>query len=323
MFQVRTYTENDLAALVSLMRAINAADDDELIDSVEEWQEQFSRPNFVPEQNVFLVQNDRRALVAMGQLHFSNDPDEQGFRTSFQVHPDWRGQGVEDLILARLEARARERIGEARSENVYLGTGTREPDVQARRAAERAGMREIRRFWLMTRDNLDELSRPQFPTGLVARPFRLGEDDEPSRLAVNDAFSEHFGYTEETPEVWNHFIHSPRFRPDLSVVVQDTNSGQIAGYSLNMVNPYEHARLGSRRGWVEILGVRRAYRRQGLGEATLIQGMLHMRDAGMDHAALGCDAENTTGATRLYFRVGFKMHRTTVLYFKRIREASP
>lgn len=322
MFQVRTYTEDDLGAIVSLVQAINAGDNDELIDSVEEWQEQFSRPNFEPSQNVFLVENDQAALIGMGHLHFSNDPDEQGFRTSFHVHPDWRGQGVEDLILARLEAGARERISEARSENVYFGTGLREHDVQAQHAAERAGMREIRRFWLMTRENLDELPAPHFPTGLVARPFRIGEDDEPSRCAVNDAFSEHFGYTEETPETWNHFIYSPRFRPDLSVVVEEPRSHEIVGYSLNMVNPHEHARLGTRRGWVEILGVRRAYRRQGLGEATLIQGMRHMRAAGMDHAALGCDAENTTGATRLYFRVGFKVHRTTVLYFKRIREAT-
>ncbi|MCD6555341.1 MAG: GNAT family N-acetyltransferase [Anaerolineae bacterium] len=73
-------------------------------------------------------------------------------------------------------------------------------------------------------------------------------------------------------------------------------------------------RTGRREGWVDTLCVRRPYRRRGVGEALLLAGLHKLRDAGLEIAALGTDAENLTGAVRLYERVGFREARRWVNY---------
>ena len=57
-------------------------------------------------------------------------------------------------------------------------------------------------------------------------------------------------------------------------------------------------------GHVNILGVRPGWRRRGLGRALLLHSFRELRDRGRLKADLGVDAENTTGAVRLYERAG-------------------
>ena len=91
---------------------------------------------------------------------------------------------------------------------------------------------------------------------------------------------------------------------------------EIAGLCLCDVNEEHIARIGRREGWVDILGVRRPYRHQCLGRALLLAGLRVLKEAGMESAALGVDAESLTGATRLYESVGFVECRRYVLYWR-------
>ena len=99
---------------------------------------------------------------------------------------------------------------------------------------------------------------------------------------------------------------------------------EITGLCLCDVNKEHIARIGRKEGWVDILGVRRAYRHQGLGRALLLAGLHVLKEAGMESAmplvlrpkdsGLGVDAESLTGATRLYESVGFVERRRYILY---------
>jgi len=60
-------------------------------------------------------------------------------------------------------------------------------------------------------------------------------------------------------------------------------------------------------GWISILGVRRRWRRRGLGEALLRHAIRTLHARGLRRAGLGVDAESPTGATRLYERVGMRV----------------
>jgi ribosomal protein S18 acetylase RimI-like enzyme len=68
--------------------------------------------------------------------------------------------------------------------------------------------------------------------------------------------------------------------------------------------------------WVAILGVRRDWRRHGLGEALLRQAFHDLAERGRRRIVLGVDAENTTGATRLYTRVGMAVAYQEDIYEK-------
>lgn len=67
-----------------------------------------------------------------------------------------------------------------------------------------------------------------------------------------------------------------------------------------------------------MLGTRRGYRRRGLGRAMLLAGLRVLEQAGMDDAKLGVDAENPSGALRLYESVGFGRIRTWVTHAKEL-----
>jgi mycothiol synthase len=71
-------------------------------------------------------------------------------------------------------------------------------------------------------------------------------------------------------------------------------------------------------GHVELLGVRRPWRRQGLGEALLLHSFQAFRALGWTRGTLGVDASSPTGATRLYERAGMRVYRDT-LFLERPR----
>ncbi len=70
---------------------------------------------------------------------------------------------------------------------------------------------------------------------------------------------------------------------------------------------------------VDDLGVRRAYRRRGLGMAQLRHVFAAFYARGIRRVGLGVDAENVTGATRLYGRAGMRVYRAWDLYDKELR----
>ena len=72
-------------------------------------------------------------------------------------------------------------------------------------------------------------------------------------------------------------------------------------------------------GWIRTLGVRRAWRKRGLGEALLLHSFGEFYKRGTKTIGLGVDAENPTGATRLYQKAGMHVASEYVTYEKELR----
>jgi ribosomal protein S18 acetylase RimI-like enzyme len=62
--------------------------------------------------------------------------------------------------------------------------------------------------------------------------------------------------------------------------------------------------------------VRRTWRKHGLGRALLVASLLKAREMGHAAVGLNVDAENLTGAVRLYESVGFAVTATLVAYHR-------
>ena len=71
-------------------------------------------------------------------------------------------------------------------------------------------------------------------------------------------------------------------------------------------------------GWIGILGVRRPWRRRGLGRALLLHAFHEFRARGFTEAGLGLDAASLTGATRLYESVGMHVSAQFDFYEKQL-----
>jgi mycothiol synthase len=67
-------------------------------------------------------------------------------------------------------------------------------------------------------------------------------------------------------------------------------------------------------GWVASLGVRRPWRRRGLGQALLLHSIGELYDRGRRHIGLGVDVDNPTDAPRLYERAGMHVASSFVFF---------
>lgn len=317
---IQNYEPNDLQAVVALINANDAMDRFEDGTSVEEMRGELGTPGVNPEQNVFVAE-DGKQLYGFAFLRLVDEPTETTFRTWLVVHRDARPDGLEACLLGRLHTRAQERLGECKNEVVNFHTFVNLLERNRIAVIEQFGMREIRRFWQMVRPLDAPVAEPRFPDGIVMRAYRIGSDDEKMNIADNEAFSDHWGHAEYPLERWVHYVSQPFFRPDLTVIAHDAATGEVAGFCTIVVNTEENKRIGIQRGWIDILAVRRPWRKRGLGTALLLNGMIKLREAGLTQAALGCDSENITGATRIYERVGFQVAKTRVAFSKPMRGA--
>jgi mycothiol synthase len=309
--RIRNYRERDLEPLVELINAADVVDQLEWGTSLQELRERFSLPTLQPEENVFVAQAGGQ-VVGYTRLRLEKGEAESVFQTDGVVHPEWRRQGIGQRLLKRAHQQAQERLGEVTSDKAYFDAYCEYRAAGRMALFESFSMRPVRYFLDMAYASLEDIPEPQFPPDIAVRAWVRGQDDEATLAAFNEAFADHWDFKPEPLEEWLHWANLPRFRPELNLLA--TAGEEIAGLCLCDVNKAHIARIGRREGWVDVLGVRRPYRHQGLGRALLLAGLHAMKEAGMESAMLGVDAESLTGATRLYESVGFVEHRRFVLY---------
>jgi ribosomal protein S18 acetylase RimI-like enzyme len=99
------------------------------------------------------------------------------------------------------------------------------------------------------------------------------------------------------------------FDPTLWFIVEA--DGEVAGVSL--CKPHD-AEEGV--GWIRVLGVRRPWRRRGVGRALLLHSFHEFRRRGFHAVGLGVDAESLTGANRLYEQAGMRIVTQNDIYEK-------
>jgi mycothiol synthase len=169
----------------------------------------------------------------------------------------------------------------------------------------RRGYRTIRGSWTMEIEfGVEAPAEPAQPEGIEIKPYRHPEDEQRVYEAVEEAFIDHWNFHPSTIEKWREFnVKAPNFDPDLWLVAWDGD--EVAGASLN----YPERSGDPGHGWVGTLGVRRDWRRRGVGEALLRRSFAALHARGLRKVGLGVDAENPTGATRLYERVGMRVVR--------------
>ncbi len=145
-----------------------------------------------------------------------------------------------------------------------------------------------------------ELPAAGWPEGVAVRTFEDGDERTFYRIH-QETFEDIWEPVRETYEEWSHWLlDSPDFVPDLWFLA--VAGDEPAGFA--MCHP-----LSTRKelGWIRILGVRRPWRRKGVGRALLRHAFHEFRARGMTHAGLGVDSTSPTGANLLYEQVGMRV----------------
>ena len=176
----------------------------------------------------------------------------------------------------------------------------------ARAALEGRGFRPVRFGFEMLRPTLDDIPACVLPAGLEVRPV-VQADLRAIWEAEVEAFAGHWGASDHdrSETNWREWLADPLHRQvELWQVAWDGD--QVAGMVRPFVNENDNERFGVRRGWCENISTRAPWRGRGVASALICRALRALRDLGMTEAALGVDAQNETGALRLYEKMGFR-----------------
>jgi mycothiol synthase len=300
----------DLSAVTQLIYDVCEADGDTTVAVTEEEMAlEWKSPGFnIETDGIVAVTADGRVV---GYEEFTNDFEYAKLNTDGYVHPQFKGLGIATSMMKLIEERARKDIALAAPDvRVYLRSTLDNHDENGKSVHESCGFSPIRYHWRM---NIDLSAPPPavvFPDGIELRPFVREEHSLAVLDAQNEAFRDHWGSHDMTFEQWElRKFGREDFDPSLWMIAWDGD--QIAGFSQNRY------RMGI--GWVGTLGVRRPWRKMGLGYSLLIHSFGEFYKRGTKTIGLGVDASNPTGATRLYQKAGMQAASEFVTYEKELR----
>jgi mycothiol synthase len=300
----------DVNAVAQLIYDVCEADGDTAVATTpEELSNEWKTDGFNVELDTFVVETKDGQIVGYEEFH--NVKDHYHLHADGYVHPKLKGHGIGISMLRAIETRAREEIKLAEpGVRVFLRSTFDNKDEWGHSMLKAEGYSTIRYFWRMEIKLTEMPPAPVFPKGVELRPFVPEEHARALWQADNEAFRDHWGSHDITFEEWSHRkFGRPNFDPTLWMITWDGD--QIAGFSQNRY------RMGI--GWIGTLGVRRPWRKLGLGLALLQHSFGEFYKRGMTTIGLGVDASNPTGATRLYQRAGMYVASEFVTYEKELR----
>ncbi len=139
-----------------------------------------------------------------------------------------------------------------------------------------------------------------WPEGIIARAYEQGDERVFYELH-QETFEDTWEPIRETYEEWAHWLlDGPDFAPEFWFLA--FAGDEPAGFA--MCHPYP---TRPELGWVRVLGVRRPWRRRGIGRALLLHVFGEFSKRGLQGAGLGVDATSLTGANKLYEQVGMRV----------------
>ncbi|GAA1112742.1 GNAT family N-acetyltransferase [Kribbella jejuensis] len=309
----RPLTLDDVEEFAEMFAAKEKVDQEGENFGAEDFAESFRRPGVNLAQDSIALWAGGR-MIGYGIAHAQQTVvDVDRVRVEGAVHPEWRRRGLGTQLMQWLITRAGGLHAQTHPEAPgYVTVGAAGTNAGATALLQGLGFKPERYFFEMRRPLDQPIPEVAVPDDLQLTSYDAAHDEE-LRLAHYEAFSDHWGWTPPTPELWrSRSIGSRAFRGDQSYYVLD--GATVASY----VNCFEWVAsteaTGVRELYIGQVGTRRAYRGRGLARAALAKVLTEAAQAGYQRASLGVDADNPTGALGLYENLGFTTHQKFVSY---------
>jgi ribosomal protein S18 acetylase RimI-like enzyme len=295
MSTIRAACREDLDATAAMLnehsRGLHGVDDVTPADLLVYWES----PDVELGQDILIAEDDKRIVGyadvgAYGEL----------------VWLDVRATDPESLpdLLPAIE-----NVAAAKAPEAKLIGYTSADDTPLRDLYAGSGYDLARHSFRMRIDLDGRPPEPEWPDGFSVRTMREGEDRRfyDAQMA---SFADTWMFAPDPYEHWRHWmVDEPTFDPTLWFAAEQGED--LAGIVIARAPEHEPGV-----GWVRILGVLPEYRQRGLGQALLLHTFGEFARRGFQAVGLGVDAENPTGAVRVYERAGMRVERTNLLFEK-------
>lgn len=294
-FTWRVPTTADAQAVTDLVIATDVDEFGEPGFDLQDLRALWTRKHFDLEADAWLIFASDSLLAGYADMHVAGGLTRLDNISC--AHPNFKNRGIEDWILANAEEWARARV---QDQPIVLRhvVNAHAPEKIAR--MKRWGYDAVRHAWIM-RIVFDQAPpQPILPEGIVLRPFERGRDEHAAHETIQETFRDLWQHQDVPYDEWANFVfRNDFFSPELSFLAFDGD--EIAAAAIVYLYPNE--------GWVQQFGVRRAWRKRGLGLALLHTIFGEMYKRGLPRAGLEVDAENPSGALRLYERAGMRVNQ--------------
>ncbi|MGB7875355.1 MAG: GNAT family N-acetyltransferase [Anaerolineales bacterium] len=288
------------------------------INDTEAIRNEWVSPGFDPAEDIRLAYAPDGTLVGYIEVWTTAKPPVHPWIWG-RVHPDYNGLGIGSWMLTWAEERAARALDEIPDELRFAPRiGIYSQAKESQKLFKNFGYHYFRSSYRMLIDMDAPPPAPVWPEGLTLQTYNPETDAEAVFRADQDIFRDHFGFVEEPfEEGFQRFIHLMTeyegFDPSIWWLTFDGD--ELAGICLCRPHSYDDPDMG----YVSTLGVRRPWRKRGLGLAFLHHAFGEFHRRGKRKVGLGVDAENLTGALRLYEKAGMHVHTQFDMFEKEIR----
>jgi mycothiol synthase len=237
----------------------------------------------------FLLYDDG---TLVGYAHLDATDTVEGASGELAVRPNARrrgyGRALLDALVSDIAPQTRMRL---------WSHGARSGAVELARSM---GFKRERVLWQMRRSLFAPVPEPQWPSGVTARTFVVGQDEEAWLSVNNRAFANLPDQGSWTIDDLRMREHEPWFDPAGFFLAE--RDGELVGFHWTKVHGHnhEHDPIGE----VYVVGVDPSMQGQQLGPALTLLGLQHLRARGLSQVMLYVDEKNTN-AIRTYERLGF------------------
>jgi mycothiol synthase len=308
--------EADLPEMVRVFNAEAEADGLHHRTTLAELAAELGHPSeaFVPARDVTIAEIDGRIVGVSHREAIDTTDGFREYRLNGEVEPAHRRRGIGRALLDEGKRRQRDLGATQDSDRTRIfGSWSSERQPGAPALLQADGFHVARYFFEMVRSDLANIPDVSLPDGLELRPIDRSIAKQVWDADV-EAFADHWGGFDGSDEHLQRWLANPN--TDLSLWVVAFDGDEVAGGIINGIDPEQNEALGIRRGWLNSVFTRRAWRRRGLATALIAESLRVLRARGMSSAALGVDADNQSGALGLYEGIGFAVDSRSMAWRK-------